>query len=30
MLILDPPVIAALAVLIIAISALFWSIRRKP
>lgn len=30
MLILDPAVIAAIAVLITAISALIWSIRRKP
>ncbi len=30
MLILDPAVIAALAVLVTAISALVWSVRRKP
>lgn len=30
MLILDPAAIAALAILIIAISALIWSVRRKP
>lgn len=30
MLILDPAVIAALAILITAISALVWSVRRKP
>lgn len=30
MLILDPAAIAAIAVLITAISALIWSLRRKP
>lgn len=30
MLILDPAAIAALAVLVTAISALIWSVRRKP
>lgn len=30
MLILDPAALAALAVLITAISALIWSVRRKP
>jgi hypothetical protein len=30
MLIIDPPILAALAVLISAISTLVWSIRRKP
>lgn len=30
MLVLDPPIIAAIAALITAMSALIWSLRRKP